>query len=648
MPLSINRLYRFDEFELDPSRRTFVRNGTLVSVSPKAFDVLTYLVSNPGRVVSKEELLKAVWPDSFVEEGNLAQHISWLRKAMGEASADIVTVPGRGYQFTAQVQTELPADLLPATLPRSTLVHGTRERTQVVIEEVALVPVADRTARASIRVWPYYALATVGVLASLLAGVYWLWNSRTHAAHSPPRVMLAVLPFQNLTGDPDQEYVADGLTEEMITKLGKLRPEQLGVIARTSVVGYKHGDKRLDQIGRELSVDYVLEGSLRRATDRLRITAQLIRVQDQSHLWAEEYDRQPQDIIQVQDDVALSVAREIQLRLTPQQRVRLTARVVSPEAHEAYLRGRFFWNQRTDEGFRKAIEYFQAAIAKDPNYAQAYAGLADTYLLLGGYGLEAQKDAMPNAKRAALQAIQIDDTLAEPYVTLGLIYVQWDWNWAGAEKSYKRAIELDANYSVAHHFYADGYLAIVGRAEEAIAELRKAHELDPLSLVIMSDLAKNLCVAGRYDEGVKQFGEALKIDPDFIQAHYYLSEEAYERRGMYPEAIAEIEKIRSPSPDAARYVNGQLGHIYAMQGRRREALEAIRKLQQLSERTYVDPRYIANIYVGLGEKDLAFLWLEKAYQEHSPTIAGMKTNWIYDPIRSDPRFIDLMRRAGIP
>ncbi len=457
--------------------------------------------------------------------------------------------------------------------------------------------------------------------------------------------MLAVLPFQNLTGDPDQEYFADGFTEEMITKLGELHPEQLGVIARTSVMGYKHSNERLDQIGRELSVQYVLEGSFRRATDRLRVTAQLIRVKDQSHLWAEDYDRQPQDILSAQDEVALAVAQEIQLRLTPQQSMRLTARVVSPEAHENYLKGRFFWNKRTEDGFRRSIEFFQAAFAKDPNYAEAYAGLADAYLLLGGYGLEPQKDTLPKAKQAALRAVQIDDTLAEPYASLGLIYEN-EWNWAEVEKSYKRAIELNPNYSVAHHWYGAGYLAAIpSKREEMISELRKAHELDPLSPMISTDLAAYLCFSRRFDEGMKMFQEVLKLNPDFDQAHNYLSV-AYELQEMYAESIAEVEKMKSP--DAAPYINGEIGYIYALQGKRREALDMVNKLQELSRRTYVDPKYIADIYVGLGEKDIAIIWLEKAYEQHSPVIAGLRVNWRYDSIRSDPRFADLIRRAGLP
>ncbi len=636
MVSNTRHFYEFGPFRLDPDHRQLLRENQPVPLQPKAFDILLALVENSERVVLKDDLMKMVWPGTFVEEANLAQNISVLRRTLGETAGEnryIVTLPGRGYRFAQSVS---------ILRPEEELVVESHTRSHVVIEKLDLkaprlaLPSSPRRASRNI---------AIAVLAGLIVAGCFAWRHYASRSANTGRVMLAVLPFQNLTGDPDQEYFADGFTEEMITKLGELHPEQLGVIARTSVMGYKHSNERLDQIGRELSVQYVLEGSFRRATDRLRVTAQLIRVKDQSHLWAEDYDRQPQDILSAQDEVALAVAQEIQLRLTPQQSMRLTARVVSPEAHENYLKGRFFWNKRTEDGFRRSIEFFQAAFAKDPNYAEAYAGLADAYLLLGGYGLEPQKDTLPKAKQAALRAVQIDDTLAEPYASLGLIYEN-EWNWAEVEKSYKRAIELNPNYSVAHHWYGAGYLAAIpSKREEMISELRKAHELDPLSPMISTDLAAYLCFSRRFDEGMKMFQEVLKLNPDFDQAHNYLSV-AYELQEMYAESIAEVEKMKSP--DAAPYINGEIGYIYALQGKRREALDMVNKLQELSRRTYVDPKYIADIYVGLGEKDIAIIWLEKAYEQHSPVIAGLRVNWRYDSIRSDPRFADLIRRAGLP
>jgi TolB-like protein/DNA-binding winged helix-turn-helix (wHTH) protein/Tfp pilus assembly protein PilF len=642
----INQLLEFGPFRLDPEQRLLLRDQQPILLSPKAFDLLLVLVQRSGKIVLKDDLMKILWPDTFVEESNLGQHIFQIRKALADKSQGspqyIVTVPGRGYRFAEEVRV---VDELQIA-DDDTLIVEHHTRSQVVVDGVALqgptlaLPAGRRAIGRS---------AAVAVIAGLMvvAG-YFVWRHyRFVNSANPERIMLAVLPFQNLTGNPDQEYFADGLTEEMITKLGRLHPEQLGVIARTSVMGYKHADKRLDQIGRELSVQYVLEGSFRRTADRLRITAQLIRVKDQTHLWAEEYDRQPQDILSVQDDVAAVVAQEIRLRLTPQQRLELnSARKVNPEAHEAYLKGRFFWNKRTEDGFRKAVQYFETAITKDPNYAQAYAGLADAYILLAGYGFETENDAMPKAREAALQALSIDDRMAEAYTSLGLIAFQYEWKWAEAEKNYKRALELDPNYSVAHHWYGSAYLAgLPGKTDDVIAELRKAQELDPLSLGISTDLAMWLCFAGRFDEGLSRFQEILKVDPDFIEAHFHLSE-AYELRGMYPQALAELEKITPQNVPS--YITKEFGRIYALEGKRSEALATITQLQRLSEQRYVDPSHIAAIYLALGEKDSAFLWLQKAYEQHSPALDGLKTSWYYDSIRSDPRYAELVKQVGIP
>lgn len=636
-------LYQFGPFRLDPEKRVLLRGQEPVPLQMKAFETLLMLVRHSQQVVLKDDLMKTVWPDTFVEEANLTQNIFVLRKTLGDEATEhryIVTVPGRGYRFTQKVQ----AIPVAAVEEEEEIVVESHSRSRLAIEEagsreahLALAPSRHHVHR----------ILAVVVMAGLLAAGYVVgrryWPLRSA---NPGRIMMAVLPFQNLTGDPDQDYFADGLTEEMISKLGQLHPEQLGVIARTSVMGYKHSDKRLDQIGRDLSVQYVLEGSLRHTADRVRITAQLIRVTDQSHLWAQDYDRSLQDVITVQDDVAASVAQEIQIRLTPQELTQLShARAVDPQAYEDYLKGRYFWNKRTEDGFRKGIEHFEAAIARDPNYAQAYAGLADAYVLLGGYAFAPQKDAMPKAKAAALKALAIDDHLAEAYTSLGLIVEQYEWNWAEAEKDFKRAIELNPNYSVAHHWYGDGYLALVGRNDEMIAELRKAHELDPLSLIIDVDLAKRLCYAGKHDEAIEMLRKILEADPTFMQAHYYLSQ-CFAMEKSYPQAIAELEKMGplDVNPKATAW----LGRIYALTGRRKEALQIIDELRQKSQRTYIDPTFIAPIYIALGEKDRGFEWLERAYNERSPNLLSLKLEAAYDPIRSDPRFADLVRRVGIP
>jgi TolB-like protein/DNA-binding winged helix-turn-helix (wHTH) protein/Tfp pilus assembly protein PilF len=634
--------YEFGPYRMDPGQRLLWRDKQPVPLQPKAFDTLLVLVQHNETVVLKDDLMKSVWPDTFVEESNLTQHIFVLRKTLGETGEHryIVTVPGRGYRFTEKVRL-VPEQLVPE---REGIVAQSRSITQDVLDEQSspkpgfALPGAKRRFR-SIAV-------LVGIAAIALAG-YWAWRHfRPQNPAGAGKVMLAVLPFQNLTGDPDQEYFADGLTEEMITQLGRLRPDRLGVIARTSVMGYKQSDKRLDQIGRELAVQYVLEGSFRRDGDHLRITAQLIQVKDQTHLWAEDFDRKPQDILTVQDDVAIAVAEEIQLRLTVQQRTDLArVRTVDPDAHEDYLKGRYFWNKRTEDGFRKAVEYFNQAIARDPNYAQAYTGLADTYILLGGYGFVAQQDALPKAKAAAQKALALDDQLAEAYTSLGMISEQWDWNFTTAETDYKQAIKLDPNYSVVHHYYGDSYLPLVGKADEAIAELRTAHELDPLSPIIATDLAKQLCANHRYDEGVALFQKTLDVEPDFVQAHHYLAQ-AYEQMGQYPEAIGEVKKIKSWQD--LTFAVGQLGHIYALQGRRKEALEIADKLRQRSKQQYTDPVYLPKIYAVLGEKELALVWLQKAYEQHSVVMLELSHDPDYDPLRSDPRFQKLIHLVGLP
>ena len=635
MPLSANDgmdLYEFGPFRLDLKQRLLLRDDKPIPLQPKAFETLLVLVRNSEKVVLKDELLNAVWTDTFVEESNLTQNIFVLRKALGEEDGRryIVTVPGRGYRFAEKVLT-IPEQEKPA--PGSTLIAHVAPNGA----GGAALPLRESRFR-----W------LVGLALMVLAFVGFLTWRHFHPKNppAPGKVMLAVLPFQNLTGDPEQEYFADGLTEEMIMQLGRLRPEQLGVIARTSVMGYKHSDKRLDQIGRELSVQYVLEGSFRRAGDHLRITAQLIQVKDQTHLWSQDYDRRPEDVVTVQDDVAVDVAREIKIRLTPRQQTDLArARPLDPDAYEAYLKGRYFWNKRTEEGFKKAVDYFNQAIAKDPTYAEAYAGLADTYVLLGGYGFMQQEDAMPKAKAAAQKALGINDQLAEAYTSLGVIAEMYEWNWPEAEKNFKRAIELDPNYSVAHEFYGDGYLSLIGKNEEGIEEIRKAHELDPLSPIIATDLAKRLSLEKKYAEAVTEFKNILDVDPDFVQAQYYLAE-TYEQMGLYPEAISELKKIKSW--EDLPLTLEELGYIYARQGKRHEALQMIAELQRRSTHHYTDSASAARIYIALGDKDSAFVWLQKGYDEHSPHMILIDADSAYDPLRSDPRFQNLVRRIGLP
>jgi len=460
-----------------------------------------------------------------------------------------------------------------------------------------------------------------------------------------PRIeSLAVLPLANLSGDPEQEYFADGMTDELITNLSKIG--SLKVISRTSVMQYKGAKKPLREIAQALGVDGVIEGSVFRAGNRVRITAQLIHAATDRHLWAESYERDLRDVLALQSEVAGAIANEIKIKLTPQEQARLaSARPVNPEAHEAYLKGRYYWNLRTEEGVKKGIEYFQQAIEKDPGYALAYAGLADSYVLLGDWGLMAPKEAFPRAKAAALKALEMDETLADPHASLGAARVDYDWDWVRAEKEFKRAIELNPGYATAHRCYAE-YLSAMGRHNEAIAEAKRAQELDPLSLSINAVEGWVFALARRYDEAIAQCRRTLELNAGFYPAHLYLGW-AYEQEKLYAEAISEYQKgiaLEQGNPALAAY----LAHGYAAAGKRTEALKIISNLRELSKRRYVPPYRIAEIYAVLGDTDQAFGWLEKAYDNRSHQLVFLKVDPLVDSLRSDPRFQDLLRRLNFP
>ena len=645
---------RFGVFEVNLQARELRKHGTRVKLGGHSFEILAMLLERPGEIVTRDQLRARLWSaDMFVDfEHGLNTAVKKLRATLGDSPDSpryVETLPRIGYRFVA------PVESASATVKKAD--HGADARRPPMPDFPAdsgkTVPsrhllrfIANITFAAFLVIGAALVLSVAKMrdsLSGLLRPASVPASGKASIAKAPRSV--AVLPLENLSGDREQDYFAEGMTDELTTDLAQFK--DLRVISRTSATHYKSTNKTSLQIGKELGVDTLIEGTVERVGEHVRIRAQLIDCISDRHLWAKSYDREFKDVLALQSELARDIVEHTQGNVLSAQPLIRSAdsRPVNPNAYEAYLKGRYFWNKRTKEGFRSALEHFQAAIAKDPTYAQAYAGLADSYLLLGGYGFEEQKDAMSKARAAALKALAIDDRLAEAYTSLGLIVEQYDWNWAEAEKHYKRAIELNPNYSVAHHWYGDGYLAAVGKPDEAIAELRKAHELDPLSLVIGTDLAKRLCYAGNYDEGMEQFRRVLEVDPDFVVAHYYLSQ-AYEMRELFPEAIAEAKKIKPP--DSIPYGIAQLGHIYALQGRRREALGIADQLQQISKRIHINPYYISNIYIALGERDLVFVWLEMAYQQHSSTMCGLKTDPVYsDAIRSDPRFQDLMRRVGL-
>jgi TolB-like protein/Tfp pilus assembly protein PilF len=451
--------------------------------------------------------------------------------------------------------------------------------------------------------------------------------------------MLAVLPFDNLSADPEQEYFSDGMTEEMIAHLGRLQPDRLGVIARTSAMHYKGIDKRVDEIGRELGVDYILEGSVRRAAERVRITAQLIQVSDQTNLWAENYERELADVFAVQNDVAERIADSLMLELLPAQQDRLAnAPRVNPEAREAYLKGRYYWNKRTEEGLKRGLTYFQQAIEMDTTYAPAYAAVADSYSALASNQFLPPEAGYPKERVAALRALEIDDTLAEAHTSLAAVIHLYDWDWSGAEKEYKRALALDPGYATAHHWYAL-FLSWLGRHDEAIREIEQARRLDPLSPKISANAGVVFYYARRYDQAISALRKALDLFPDDVNSHLQLGT-IYLQKGLYEQAVVEF----STATDAHEL----LACAHAMAGRRDEALAALDELKEQSRRRYTSPGDFAVVYAALGEREQAFLWLEKAFDERDGWMLYLKVAPLFDPLRTDPRFQDLVRRVGLP
>jgi TolB-like protein/Tfp pilus assembly protein PilF len=468
----------------------------------------------------------------------------------------------------------------------------------------------------------------------------WQLHSRVQ---SPTIRSLAVLPLENLSGDASQEYFADGMTDQLIATLGQI--SALRVISRTSAMRYKGVLKPLPQIARELNVDAVIEGSIVRSAGRVRITAQLIEAAGDRHLWAQSYDGDLRDTLALQNRVARAIAEEIRVNIEPKEQAALrNVKSVNPDAYEAYLKGRYFWNKRTVDGLNRAKEYFDDAVAKAPDYAQAHSGLADTYALLGDwqYGVMSPREALPAAKAAAVKALELDDTLGEAHTSLGFVLSGFDWNWTAAEKEFRQAIDLNPGYATAHHWYA-WHLSLMGRNGEAIAEMRKARSLDPLSLIINTDLAEVLLLAHFYDESVQQSRKTIEMDPDFALAHNQLAE-AYLQKHMGGDAIAEFQRAVQLS-EHSPICTANLARAYASFGRNADAQQLMTGLKQRSNHAYSNAAEIAMVHAALGENTQAMTWLERGYDERFNP--GVLLRPGFDPLRGDPRFRDLVHRVGL-
>jgi TolB-like protein/DNA-binding winged helix-turn-helix (wHTH) protein/lipopolysaccharide biosynthesis regulator YciM len=618
-------VYEFGEFRLDAQGHLLLRHSKPVPLTPKAVDLLVALVEAGGSPVAKEDLLQKVWADAAVEEGSLTSHISLLRKALGESADDrqfIETLPKRGYRFAAPIRTT--ADGLPQA------------------------PAAPSEAKLASADWPrvrIILLALMGIAALLVFGHFATKHFLARQQPQFDRLMIVVLPFQNLTGDPAQEFVSDGLTEEMITRLGELNYQQLGVIARTSAMTYKGTAKPVDQIARELGVNYIMEGSIRSWGQKVRISAQLISASDQTHLWSQNYERNSGDILALQSDVAQAIAKEIKVKLVPQARTHLSSTApVKPEAYEAYLKGRYFWYKRTEEGMRKGIDYFNQAIQSQPDYAAAYVGLADSYSLLALRGIVPAKEAFPKARAAAEKALELDNALGDAYATLAHVRLH-EWDWSDLDQEFKRALELNPGNAMAYSWYSE-YLTTMGRSDESIAVVRKAQEIDPVSPVVSTTLPHAYYFARRFEPAMEYLRKSLDLDPNHFMLHLRLGQ-VYIEKHMHQQAIEEMQKAVIDSGRSTEALTG-LAQAYAAAGMTGPMQEVIDELNRGVGTRYVSAYNVAKIYASLSDKRQTFSWLEKAYDEHNPDLIELRREPCFDSMRSDSRLASLLRRMNFP
>jgi len=645
MSRQVKQLYEFGAFCLDPAEHTLLRDGQPIPLRPKVYDLLVVLVENRGHLVDKEQLMSSVWAEEFVEEGNINKNISMLRQALGESGGGtkfIETVPKRGYRFVAEVREvndNRQAELLTQAAARPTHEHQPpRENHE---QSLPLPPPMQVQVKRFNKHW----IALVGVPLLVLAAIVYVVLTRQRSRSATPAVRsIVVLPFQNLSGDASQDYLVDGVTDALIGDLAQIGA--LRVISRTSAMHYKGTNKSLPEIAKELNVDAVVEGTVQRSGERVHVRAQLIHAASDSHLWAADYDRDSRDILDLQSEVARAIASEVSIKITPaEQRLLVPKRTIARAAIDNYLQGRYFWNRRTEEDMRKAIGYFEAAINADANYAQAYAGLADSYNQLGTVmiGVMPPSEARRTGEIAARKGLEIDNEVAEAHAALAYENF-FNWNWASAEEEFKRSIQLNPNYASAHSHYGL-YLVARERIDEAVAETNRAQELDPLSLSISASRGFLLMNARRYEEAIEQERRVIAIDPNHYQAHWFLAL-TYLANQQIDQAIATSEKAVAISNRAPAAL-GVLGMAYGAAGRKGEANQILNELLQLEKQRYVSPMAFVYVYTGLGNKDQSFAWLEKAHQERSNGIAFFKVSPTVDQLRSDPRFADLLKRIGL-
>ena len=667
-PVGVRRPIRFGEgYELDLRSRRLRRGTHLLKLERIPLEILVLLVEHQGDVVTRDEIVATIWgKDVFLDTDNsirgAIRKVRQVLKDDPEQPRFIQTITGRGYRFIAPVisseegqPAEAPRSLVP-TVPRDVAsefdsrLQGPKLRSLDHLQDRAAewlpdsesAPVRHRRTRT----WLFVGVTLMAVVCvlSLLKFSGWRRTSRITAA-SQRKTVLAVLPFDNLSRDPDQAFFSEGMTEEMISQVGKLNRDRLTVIARSSVAKYQGSTLAAKEIAKELNADYLVQGSVRRWSDRVRITVQLIRARDQTDVWTESYDRELKDVLAVQDSVVRSIASQINIALPEEQEKRLTtARQARPEAYEAYLKGRYYWNKRTGDGMQKAERYFQQAIDNDPAYAAAYSGLADCNSGLTWHGFKSPTEALPKAYAAARKALEINPDSAEAHASLGLA-MSHRWDWTGAEAEFRRALQLDPQYANAHHWYSD-YLSIKGRHHEAVVEAKRALELDPLNLMISTWVGFRYYMARDYSRAIEQNRNSVELDPNFAAAHLLLGED-YAQAGLHSDAVNELKRAAILSGNNPLYT-AQVAVALAVAGRNRDALRIADELITLSRKHYVSPYALAQIYAVLNKNEDTFKWLQAAYDDHAVWMGYLAVDPLFDRYRSDERFQDLLRRIDLP
>jgi TolB-like protein/DNA-binding winged helix-turn-helix (wHTH) protein/Tfp pilus assembly protein PilF len=632
---------RFNEFEIDLRSAELWVRGNRTRLQDQPFQVLRVLLERHGELVTRDELKRKLWPaDTFVDfDDGLNTAVRKIRDALGDSAEKpryIETIPRRGYRFVGRL-----ADVAPAILP--TPVEGSKGSVE---PEKANVAASSYAAAAKQKTFfsrhRRVLLAAVVALAAISVALA-LYRGSAKGANQPPIRSLAVLPLKNLSGDSTQEYLADGMTEALIGRLAGIH--NLRVISRTSVTRFKDTHLSVPEIGKTLQVDAIVEGSVIRDGSRIRVHAQLIRAATDEHFWSEAYDRELRDVLSLQSDVAQSIARKVEVTITGEEHASLSsARTVDPEAYEAYLKGRYYWNKRTADSMPKAALYFEQAISKDPGYGAAYSGLADCNSGLAWHGFMSPAEVLPKAYAAAQKAVEIDPQSAEAHASLALV-LDHKWDWPAAEVEFKRALELNPRYADAHHWYGD-YLSIQGRHDEALVEAKRALELDSLNLMIGTWVGLRYYLARKYDGAIEQSRNAVDLDPNFAAAHLILGE-SYLQQGKHKEGLDELQKAADLSGDSPLYV-AQVGVSLALAGKRKEALSVVRELQAISSKRYVSPYGVAQIYAALNDKEQTYKWLDTAYRDRAVWMSYLAVDPVFDSIRSEDRFRDLLQRVGLP